>query len=97
MEKTEPKPISEAFSELFRERDLQRGSIEGQAKELWGEVVGDYVATATEDVYVRGGVIYVHFKSPVVRADVMMRRNFIVRELNRRLGVATAIRTIVLR
>lgn len=96
MRPTDPVSIGEALAEFFAKRKLSQGSIEGRAVELWAEVVGDFVAEATEDVYIRSGVIYVHFSSPSIRADVMTRRNFIVSELNERLG-SRAVRAIVLR
>ncbi len=97
MKRTDPISIGEALEAFFSGRKLTQGSIEGRALELWGEVVGEYVAEATEDVYIRYGVIYVHFKSPSVRSDVATRRLYIVSELNRRLGEGRPIKNIVLR
>ncbi len=96
MKRTDPITIGAAFEAFFAQRKLNQGNAEGRALELWREVVGDFVANATEDMYIRSGVVYVHFVSPSVRADVAMRRMLIVNELNRRLG-ARAVRNIVLK
>lgn len=96
MKPTDPQSIGEALTEFFAKRKLSQGSAEGRVIELWSEVVGDFVAAATEDVYIRKGVIYVHFSSPSIRADVMTRRNFIVSEINEKLG-SRAVINIVLR
>ncbi len=96
MKKIEPVSVGEALREFFERRKLSQGCAEGNAIEYWAEVVGDYVASATEDVYIRNGIIYAHFSSPSVRMDVMTRRNFIVAQLNEKLG-QRVIKNIVLR
>ncbi len=96
MKPTDPISIGEALDKFFSSRRLSQGLVEGRAVELWSEVVGEYIASATEDVYIRNGVLYVHFSSPSVRADVMTRRNFLVNEMNVRLG-RRALCNIVLR
>lgn len=96
MKRTEPVSIGEAFETFFAQRRLRQGNAEGRALELWREIVGDYVADATEDMYIRSGVVYAHFKSPSVRADIATRKLFIIDEINRSLGSKT-IRNIVLR
>lgn len=96
MNRTEPISVGAALKEFFEQRQLGAALVEGRAVELWGEIVGQYAASATEDVYIRSGVIYVTFSPPTVRAEVMMRRNFIIYELNQRLG-AGSVRSIVLR
>lgn len=96
MKRTDPISVGEALTDFFEQRRLRQGVAEGAALDLWGEIVGDYVAEATEDVYIRAGVIYVHFSSPSVHVEVMTRRNFIISEFNERLGART-IRSIVVR
>lgn len=96
MKRTEPISVGEALREFFEQRQLGQAFVEGRALSLWAEVVGQYAASATEDVYIRNGVIYVTFSSAAVRAEVMMRRNFIIADLNRKLG-SKAIRSISLK
>lgn len=96
MKRTDPISVGDALTDFFEQRRLRQGVAEGSAIDLWGEVVGPYVAEATEDVYIRAGVIYVHFSSPSVRVEVVMRRNFIISELNEKLGSRT-VRSIVVR
>ncbi len=86
MKRTEPISIGEAFEAFFAQRRLAQGCAEGRALDLWRDVVGDYTADATEDIYIRKGVLYAHFKSPSVRADVATRKLFLISELNRQLG-----------
>lgn len=70
--------------------------MEGRAVELWAEVVGEYVARVTEDVYIRNGVLYVSFSSAAVRAEIFMRRRLLMDQLNTRLR-GRVVRNIVVR
>lgn len=96
MKRTEPESVGELLRKFFEARNTAAASAEGSAVELWREVVGEYAASATEDVYIRQGVIYVTFSSASARADVMMRRNFILNEINAKLG-RKVVRAIVLK
>lgn len=96
MRRTDPMSVGRLLEEFLRDRALGPATMEGRAVELWAEVAGDYVASFTEDVYIRGGVIYVSFSSASVRAEVFMRRRAMVGELNARLR-AKVVRNIVVR
>lgn len=88
--------VGQLLDEFFRDRPLGPASMEGRAVELWAEVAGEYVARCTEDVYIRGGVIYVNFSSSAVRAEVFMRRKLLIAQLNALLR-AKVVRNIVIR
>ncbi len=94
MKRTEPVKIGDYIKDFFENKRLEQGASEGRVKEIWAEIVGKYVAEATEDVYIRGGVIYAHIKSPSARADLVTRRVFILREINKMLDKNSAIRNI---
>ncbi len=91
MKRQEPVSIGQALCDFFDRRKLGQGVLEGQAVDLWTEVVGSYIAESTEDVYIRRGVIYVKVTSPVVRMDLSMRKAHIIAELNRLLGTRAVI------
>ena len=88
--------VGDLLEEYLRDRAMGPASMEGRAVELWAEVVGDYVARCTEDVYIRGGVLYVSFSSAAVRVEVFMRRRWLVAQLNARIR-AQVVRNIVVR
>ncbi len=86
MKKQEPVNIGEALNKFFEQRKLNQANNEGQALEIWGEVVGEYIKNATEDAYIRNGVIYIKVRSAVVRTDLLMRKAYIVKQINERIG-----------
>lgn len=97
MKREDPKRVGELLEEFFRsQRGPGSALVEGRAMEVWREVAGDYVVGATEDAFLREGVLYVSFSSASVRAEVMMRRRWIVGQINDRLGTEV-VRSLVLR
>ena len=54
------------------------------------------IARYTGDVFVKNQVLYVHLKSPALKANLMMGREALVRKLNEYVG-AQVIQSIVFR
>lgn len=86
MKRVEPQTVGEILDTFFSNRQLASGLAEGRAVEVWAEVVGDYVAQFTEDVYIRAGVIYVTLSSAAVRSEVLIRRRYYIQKLNQAIG-----------
>lgn len=88
--------IGQLLDEYFRNRHLGPAMMEGRAVEVWAQVVGEYVARVTEDVYIRNGVLYVSFSSAAVRAEIFMRRRLLIDQINARLH-GRVVRNLVVR
>lgn len=96
MKRTDPIAVGDILEDFFAQRRLRGAINEGRAVELWAEVVGSYVAQFTEDVYIRGGVLYVTLSSAAMRSEVHIRRRYYVTLINERMGVR-AVRNIMVR
>lgn len=96
MKKVEPINVGVLLDDFFAKRQLSAAIIQGKAVELWRDIVGDYVAQYTEDVYIRSGVLYVSISSASVRSEVYIRRRFFADQINSRLKTK-AVRNIVVR
>jgi len=59
-------------------------------------VVGPAIASYTDGLFVRNQTLYVHLTSSVLRQELMMGRDLLVRNLNRHVG-AQVITNIVFR
>lgn len=95
MKRTEPIAVGELLNEYIANRALGPASMEGRAVELWADVVGEHVASYTEDVYIRSGVIYVNFSSAAVRAEMFMRRREVVAAINSALRSRIVLRIVI--
>jgi predicted nucleic acid-binding Zn ribbon protein len=86
MRRTRTVLIGELVDDLFRDPVIRRNIAEGRLPETWAEVAGPGVASCTEKVAFKNGVLTVRISSSVVRHEVFMRRTLLRDELNRRTG-----------
>lgn len=82
-------------------RYLRQQSIESPLNEqrlinAWPEVLGATVSSYTENLYIRNQTLYVHLSSSVLRQELMMGRQLLVKNLNQKVG-ATVITNIIFR
>ena len=65
---------------------MARKIAEGSLPHVWREVTGEVVAAETRQVRFVRGTLYVHVTSGILRSELMMQREALVRSLNKKLG-----------
>ena len=95
MRRTEPKPIGELFDQLFKSPDIVAKIAEGGLPDTWRQVVGPIVAEQTRQVRFVRGTLYVHITSAVMRTELMMQREALVRAINQRAGIELVQQVVV--
>ena len=89
--------LGEAIREFFEENTELRGKIlTARALRAWGEVLGPIAAKYTRDVYTKDKVLYVFLTSAVLRNELMLCRERLVKSLNDHVG-AEVIQEIIIR
>lgn len=86
MKRTKAQPIGELLDSLFKSPNVARKIAEGSLPHIWREVTGEVVAANTRQVRFMRGTLYVHIASSVLRSELMMQREALVRSINKRLG-----------
>ena len=86
MKRTKAQPIGELLDSLFKSPNIARKIAEGSLPHVWREVTGEVVAANTRQVRFMRGTLYVHIASSVLRSELMMQREALVRSINKRLG-----------
>lgn len=71
--------------DLFRDPVIRRNIAEGRLPKTWAEVAGPMVASCTDGVEFKRGVLTVRISSSVVRHETFMRR----RELRDAINLAS--------
>lgn len=84
------KSNTQSLGELLKEY-IEAMNISGKLKEVeiinaWEEIVGKNVAKATRDIFIRDRAIYIKFSSSVVRNEISMLKNDLLRRLNEKAG-----------
>ncbi len=74
MRRTRTVKIGELVSDLFRDPVIRRSIAEGRLPRTWAEVAGPMVASCTDGVEFRRGILTVRISSSVVRHETFMRR-----------------------
>ncbi len=86
MKRRNSEPISDVLSQFLRQEGLETPLAEHRAIAAWPEVAGEAVAAVTEHVEIHGQTMLVRLTSPVVRHELMMRRDILLKKLNEAAG-----------
>ncbi|MCC8186337.1 MAG: DUF721 domain-containing protein [Bacteroides sp.] len=96
MKRKNAEHIGQLIQQYLRRECLETPLNEQRLLASWSEVLGPAMAAYTREIYIRNQVLYVHLSSAVLRQELMMGREMLVRSLNRKVG-ATVITDIVFR
>lgn len=72
---------------LFKSPNIAAKIAEGSLPHVWREVVGEVAAAETRQVRFVRGTLYVHITSSILRSELMMQREALVRSINAQLGI----------
>jgi predicted nucleic acid-binding Zn ribbon protein len=79
--------IREIIQELMQNQPhLSKGILENRVVQNWPKLMGPTIERSTRRVYLSKGVLYVELNSSVVRNELNMLREKIVRSLNQSVG-----------
>lgn len=74
--------IGDILRELIREEGLEIPLLQRRLIDSWSSVVGEAIATYTDNLYIRNQTLFVHVNSSVIRAELSMQRTSLVKKLN---------------
>ena len=97
MEKKYAQPLSEILSNFFDNNGLLKSKLaEHRVVTAWREVLGESVSHYTKSVYFSRNTLNVQLTSAVLRAELLMNKEELMKKLNEYAGVKV-IRDIVFR
>ncbi len=96
MRHSRTEPISKIVDSYLKSAGIDNKIREVRMINSWEEIVGRSVAKLTTGIYFRNGVLFVSLRSSVVRNELMMLREGIIKALNDKAG-STLVRDIVLK
>lgn len=86
MKRSEAKSIGELVRHYLRQESLESPLNERRLVNAWPDVMGPTISSYTRGLYIKNQTLYVHLISSVLRQELMMGRDEIVRNLNRHVG-----------
>ena len=85
--------LKQAISSFLKSAGIDQPIEQNKALIIWGDVVGESIASNTEAKEVKHGILIVKVSTPVWRNEIAMRKREILKKLNTELG-STAIKNI---
>ena len=96
MKRNDAEQIGKLIRTFLRQESLESPLNEQRLINSWAEIVGPAIAGYTSNLYIKNQILYVHLTSSVLRQELMMGRDLLVRNLNRHVG-AQVITNIIFR
>lgn len=96
MFKRNTQSIGEVLQAFLKEANLESKIFEQRILKAWPEILGPEMASYTANLYIRNGVLYVSMTSSVLRNELFMSRERLVKSLNEHVG-SQVIKMIIFR
>ena len=96
MKRNDAEQIGKLIQQFLRQESLESPLNEQRLMAAWKEVLGPTINFYTKELFIKNQILYVHLTSSVLRQELMMGREILVRNLNNHVG-ATVITNIIFR
>jgi len=88
MRKRNTESLGEVLKQYFEENQfIKRKLAESRAVTGWAELLGHAIASYTTNIYLRNGVLYVSLNSSVLRSELLMAKERLIKNLNEHAGM----------
>jgi len=97
MRRRNAQTIGEVLQDFFNDNtELRKRILEIRVKRAWGEVLGPMIQQYTRNIYIKNNILYVSLTSSVLRNELTLSRNKLIKSLNDYAG-SPVIHNIVIR
>ena len=96
MKRNDAEQIGKLIQQFLRQESLEAPLNKQRLMAAWKEVLGPTINFYTKELFIKNQILYVHLTSSVLRQELMMGREILVRNLNNHVG-ATVITNIIFR
>ena len=86
MKRNNTEQIGDVIRRLLRQQGLETPLNEYRLVDAWKYVVGETITRYTMNLYIKNQTLYVQLSSSVLRQELMMGRELLVRSLNEKVG-----------
>ena len=94
MNRNDAQQIGDMIRRFFRQNGLESPLNEYRLVHAWNDVVGPVISRYTTNLYIKNQILYVHLSSSVLREELMMGRDMLVRNLNQQVGAQVIVNII---
>ena len=94
MRRNNAEHIGDVIRFFLRQQGLESPLNEYRLVQAWSDVVGPAMSRYTSNLYIKNQILYVHLTSSVLRQELMMGRDLLVRNLNQQVGAQVIVNII---
>lgn len=94
MKRNNTESIGNLIRQFMRQEGLESPLNEYRLIQGWKEVLGPGIASYTNNLFIRNQTLYVHLTSSVLRQELMMKREQIIKNLNQHIGAQVIVNII---
>ena len=94
MKRNDAQQIGDMIRKFFRQNGLESPLNEYRLVQAWNDVVWPVISRYTTNLYIKNQILYVHLSSSVLREELMMGRDVLVRNLNQQVGAQVIVNII---
>ena len=86
MRRSEIHSLGSAIKSFLKESKFDRKLAEVDTVSSWESIIGKPIARATTNIYIRNETLHIHLNSSIVRNELFMMRNDIIKAVNEHAG-----------
>ena len=87
MKRTNAQSIGELLQDFYKENpELRQKMLEIRVQRAWGELLGPMIMQSTQAIYVKNSVLHVSLKSAVLRSELILNKERLLKSLNEYAG-----------
>ena len=86
MKRNNTEKLGDVIMQLLRQEGLETPLNQYRLIDSWKEVVGSVIFRHTSNIYIKKQTLYVQSSSSVIRQELQMGREILIRNLNSRVG-----------
>ena len=94
MRRNNAEHIGDVIRLFLRQQGLESPLNEYRLVQAWKDVVGPAMARYTSNLYIKNQTLYVHLTSAVLRQELMMARELLVKNLNQQVGAQVIVNIV---
>lgn len=86
MKRNNTEQIGDVLRQFLRQQGLETPLNEYRLVDAWKDVAGPVITRYTTNLFIKNQVLYVSLSSSVIRQELMMGREMLIRNLNAQVG-----------
>ena len=94
MRRNNAEQIGDVIRYFLRQQGLESPLNEYRLVQAWDDMVGPAISRYTDNLYIKNQTLYVHLTSAVLRQELMMARELLIKNLNRAVGAQVIVNIV---